>query len=139
MNLTNLSSKIANKADLLGVLAGLWTGTGAGFTDWISSAQQLMAGVIHAPNFMVLQAHIQSPQIMNSIALYVGGLLAEEFNVPIVGKYGKALQKGAVAYAATSIAGTLLYSATHSPIKGTNIEQNFRNAPTVAQLNPYSY
>lgn len=133
MNLSGLTTSLKNNADNIGYLAGVVTNNN--ITLLVSSIQQLMAGVIHAPNMTAIQDWAMNDG-KNALLLYIAGVGLEGFNLPVVGSLGTPLQKAAVAYATATGAIRLFYAATHSEIKGINIEttapsirQNFANAP----------
>jgi len=136
----NLPNTVKSNADKLGYLAAL---LGSDSTGWnrlnavISSVQQLAAGVIHLPDFQHEIQNFMNYEGKQALMLWIAGLGLDLINLPIVGKVGKPLQEGAQAYAIASAAVRLLYGATHSEIKGTNIEQG--QSKFLAQAPTYNY
>lgn len=117
-----LLNNLTSKADTLGYIAGVLAGTPGGVNDLISSIQQIAGGVLHAPDAGQIQTYLQSPYFQRALMGYLAGLGLDVLNVPLIGKYGKTLQKGATSYGVASVALYLFYSMTHSEMKGVNIE-----------------
>ena len=144
--LAGLPSKIARHADKFGYLYAAVGTDKFGFNRMdaiISSVQQLMVGVIHMPDLQVLINNFAKIEGMEALWIWLAGMGVEMINPPIIGKFGPAIQKGAVAYAIGAFAVRAFYGATHSELKGINIEThpvsetargNFERAPTMKQL-----
>lgn len=133
----NLGS-ITGNADKLGYLAGLIAGSANGINDIISSLQQLTAGVIHAPDFTSLQTFFSEPYFQNALWAYIGGVALEMVPIGKVKTFAKPLQKGAQAYGVAAFANKLLYSMTHSEIKGENV-LNSGSSKFLEQAPVYNY
>jgi hypothetical protein len=141
MNLNSIRSNLTSKADVIGAMYGGLVQRN-GLTSIISSLQQMAAGVIHAPDPIIVQNLLGSPEIKNAIYAYVGGEVIKALNLPYIGKYGDAIQKAAAGFGLAFSGVQLLHYMTHSEIKGVNIEntmgdstlENFNNAPLLAAL-----
>lgn len=115
VNMKGIVGKLAKNADLAGGLLGFLTGSTHGIGDVESSITNIMAGQVHIPDVKtMLDSYLGQPYFKNALYLYLFGWVAKELKLPVVGKYGKAIEKFATAYGAGSFMNMLLWSSTHS-------------------------
>lgn len=120
MNINSMVSGLVKKADLAGGLLGFLTGSTHGLGDVQSSLENLLQGQVHIPDVKaMLDAYINQPYFRNALYLWLFGWGTKEFKVPMIGKYGGAMQKFAQAYGLGSFLNMLLWSSTHSD-EGSN-------------------
>lgn len=115
LNVKGIMSKITKNADTIGGLTGFLTGSTHGFEDVKSSFENLLRGQVHMPDIVnAIQSYLDQPYFKNALYLYLVGFVAKEFNLPVIGKYGKTIEKIATSYGAGALANILLWSSTHS-------------------------
>ena len=115
MNVSGLTSKLVSNADKLGLAAGLLVGSNEGVEGFVESIRNAASGHVHLPDWVFVKIWAQDrPQLTQAIMAYIAGYLIDEINPPVIGKYGKAIQKGSIGYAAGSFLNAMLWSSTHS-------------------------
>jgi len=143
MILDSMVSGIANNADKLAAIASLfapWSGYPqmTNLQIILESIQYAGAGQIHEPHLDSFQNFLNGKAPMNAAMAYVAGMLIEDFKVPVIGKYGKAISKAAVGYIATQLITTLARSMTHSPVPN-GVGQLANPSVTTINNRGYSY
>lgn len=113
MELNNIFGSIQQNADKVGLLLGFFTGSPNGLNDVQAIIQEAMAGHIHMPNIGDTLKELPMDMMMTGAWAWIIGYIAEEAKLPIIGRYGTALQKAGFGYMTGVVAQKLAWKATH--------------------------
>lgn len=125
VDVTGIVQKLANNADKLGALAGFFVGTPNGINDTISALTNAAKGNIHVPDIQgTVTALMNEGNVTKGITLAIAGYVIDAVDPPLVGKWGKALEKGGIGYALGSAAIKLLWMSTHADLGSDPLSPN---------------
>lgn len=115
MKLNGITNALTKNAGTIGAIAGFAFYDQNGLNNVWDSILQASRGNVHLPDIKVILEHFIAEKAPAVIGTYAAGYIAKALGLPVIGKYGGALENLAMGYAAGSLALVFLTQMTHSP------------------------
>lgn len=118
----NFLSKIESNADKIAAIAGFLFYDQNGVLNVLDSINNALAGNIHLPDLKAaFESFQRTGKLGTVLTTFIAGYAIDELDLPMIGRFGKPLQKAAIGYGLGSAALLLLTSSTHSPAIGASL------------------